>query len=116
MNIKNAFEVAKEMEALANGYNELAARESSEEVRHIYTEMTYQLDELQSKLLQISNYYPEDQVEKSVTLTREIEELPTGSMLTLLHAYANDNLALVEDEGMELYLVPWDALEEESTM
>ena len=112
MNIKNTFEVAKEMEALADGYNALAAKEGNEETRDIYTELTYHLDELQSKLLQISNYYPEGKVEKAVTLKREIEELHEGSELTLLHAYDNENLALVEDEGMELFLVPLDALGE----
>ncbi|WP_018756939.1 hypothetical protein [Paenibacillus terrigena] len=111
MNIKNTFAVAKEMETLANGYNELAAQAASEEMRNIYTEMTYHLDELQSKLLQISNYYPEGQVEKAVTLHREIRELPAGSEITLLHSYDNENLALVEDEAMELYLIPLDALE-----
>ncbi|WP_152391621.1 hypothetical protein [Paenibacillus guangzhouensis] len=111
MNIKNTFAVAKEMETLANGYNELAAKEGNEETRNIYTEMTYHLDELQSKLLQISNYYPEGKVEKAVTLKREIEDLPAGSEITLLHSYDSENLALVEDEGMELYLIPLDALE-----
>ena len=111
MNLKNTFAIAKEMEILANEYNELAAQASVEEVRNIYTELTYQLDELQSKLLQISNYYPEGQIEKAVSLTREIEDLPAGSELTLLHAYDSENLALVEDEAMELYLLPFDALE-----
>ncbi|WP_314586986.1 hypothetical protein [Paenibacillus terrigena] len=111
MNIKNTFAVAKEMEALADKYNELAAQASVEEVRKIYTELTYQLDELQSKLLQISQHYPEEQEEKVVTLKHEIDELPAGSEMTLLHVYASENLALVEDEAMELYLVPFDAIQ-----
>lgn len=111
MNIKNTFEVAKEIEALGNRYHELAARNSSEEVSGIYTDMTYHLDELLSKLLQISNYYPEDHMEQEVTLMKDVGDLPQGSPLTLLHAYDSEQLALVEDEGMELYLVPLDALE-----
>lgn len=113
MNIHNTFEVSKEIAALADKYNELAESTSAEVMKNMYTDLTFQLDEIHSKLLQIANFYPENNNEKMATNTKEIEGLPSYSPLTLLHAYGEDNLALVEDASMELYLVPLDVLKVE---
>ncbi|MDK8180350.1 hypothetical protein [Paenibacillus sp. UMB4589-SE434] len=113
MNINNTFEVSKKIATLADEYNELSSKETDEVLRNRYTELTFQLDEIYSELLQISNYYPDDKTEKIVTITKSIEGLSAHTQLVLLHEYEKENLALVEDSSMEVYLVPLDALKQE---
>ncbi|TXK79632.1 hypothetical protein [Paenibacillus sp. N3.4] len=114
MNITNTFEVSKEIAALADQYNEFAESSSIEEIKNMYTELTFQLDEIHSKLLQIANFYPENKSEKIATTIKLIDGISLNTQLTLLHAYEEDHLALVEDECMELFLVPMDALKIDS--
>ncbi|OPA78500.1 hypothetical protein BVG16_11555 [Paenibacillus selenitireducens] len=113
MNINNTFEVSKKITALADKYNELSTKASDEVLKNVYAEMTFQLDEIYAELLQISNHYPDDKNEKIVTIKKSIDGLSSDSELTLLHEYEHENLALVEDTSMEVYLVPLDVLKQE---
>ncbi|WP_028545471.1 hypothetical protein [Paenibacillus taiwanensis] len=112
MNMKHTFEVSKKIAALAEEYNELSSKETDEVLRHRFTELTFQLDEIYAELLQISNYYPEGKLEKNVILTQSIEGLSAQTPLVLLHEYEQDHLALVEDHQMDVYLVPLNTIKQ----
>lgn len=109
MDIKNTFKIAQEIAALSTKYEneDIGNNEQAEVLNKKFID---ELDMLHSKLLQLSMYATDKLLNKTAVNTKTYEQLSSYSNLSVYYIYENEGLALVEDTGMGLHLVPLNIL------
>lgn len=109
MDIRNTFKVAQEISSLYDKYsNEDIGNNEQAEIH--YNRFTEELAMLHSKLLQIGQFAREDILDNQASTIVKYDTLPSHASVTVYYVYENEQLALVEDTAMELYLIPLDNL------
>lgn len=115
MDLKNTFKVAEEdiSKMISKYYDESNAnddKESINEVDILRKQFVSELDMLHSKLLQLGKYSREDVQDRAVTNIKRYEGLASYTKLNLCYEYEKEQLALVEDTGGGLHLIPLDII------